>query len=91
MHDSQFQRLTANLTDLVELTLEGVTYKYEIQNLSCGAIVEFLRSNYKVKQLNVIRYNSRWLVDLKEHLKHGWNMRVIEDGLSFERVSNNQL
>ena len=90
MDDAQFQQLTANLTELVELTLErGNSSQNEV--ISSGAIVEFLRSHHKVKQLNVITMLKHCEAELKEQLKDEWNTRIIKAGLSFRRSTNYQL
>ena len=86
MDDQQFQQLTANLTNLVEISLE---YRTELihrnQALSSNVIVEFLRSHNKVEQLNVINFPEHCEDELQEQLEHGWNTRIVSGGLHFER------
>lgn len=86
MDDSQFQRLTENLNDLTEVTLEYESHPHGIQQLSRNAIAAFLRSHDKVKRLNVINFPAEWKDELQEQLKHVWNTKTIDnDRLSFER------
>lgn len=86
LNDLQFQWITNNLTDLVELTLEQ---KYQSEQLSTNVIVEFLRSHSQVMQLNVINSADRWNVELQHQLKQEWDTKMIERSLSFERRANN--
>lgn len=89
MDDSQFKQLTANMKDLVKLTLEHENNFYEIQKLSINAVLEFLRSHDKVKQLNVINFSDNWKSELQERLKRRWSTTITDNGLFFKR--NNEL
>lgn len=81
----QFQQLTANLRDLLEVTLEYPCYVDFFRDLNSNTIVEFLRSHDHVNQLNVIDFSIEWKTKLQEELQHEWSSRIIENGLSFER------
>ena len=86
MDDQQFQQLTANLTNLVELTLYGCSD--DVENLNANAIVKFLRSHYKVKQLNVIGFSEQHQVELEEQMKVEWHTEINGNRLYFERNQN---
>lgn len=84
MNDLQFTQLTENLNDLEEMTLErGWEFYNEEYRLGPNAIVAFLRSHIKVKQLSVIDIVSA--DELQDQLRNEWNIRTIDNGLSFER------
>lgn len=80
MDDIQFQKLTANLTDLEKLSLEHHSYGREPRSLSFNIIAEFLESHDKMKQLNVINFPKHFEDELQERLKHGWNVKIIVAG-----------
>lgn len=86
MDDLQFQQLTENLKDLVELTLEYERHPFGRQKLGPTAIVEFLRSHDKVKQLNAINFANRSIDELQNQLKHEWNIKINENDVCFERI-----
>lgn len=83
--DSDFNGLTANLRDLVELTVQHSKYKPAMLPLNSQVILEFLRSHPNVKQLNVIDYPENWNVELQKQLNDEWNMQVNDAGTSFKR------
>lgn len=85
MDGSQFQQLTENLNDLVEVTLEYKYPSFGIQKLSPTAIAEFLRSHDKVKQLNAINFSNASINELQNRLKHKWNRKVNVNDVYFER------
>lgn len=86
IRDSEFQQLTANLADLVEVTIKRQSEDYEY--VSFDAIAEFLRSHDKVKCLTAIGFSADWEDNLQEQLKHDWNTKIVDSGLSLERKSN---
>lgn len=89
LDDSQFQKLTANLNNLEEITLRHRNNSENRQNLSCIAIAEFLKSRHTVNQLNFINFPKHWEDELQELLEQEWNVRIINinglTGLSFQR------
>lgn len=89
--DTEFQHLTANLPNLVELTLENRLDRILIKHLDTVIIVKFLTSHANVKQLNVISFFQHGIDELREQLKHEWNMKINGSGLSFVRTTNHQL
>lgn len=82
LHDSQFQQLTENLTELVEMTLEQ---KPESEVLSPAAIVNFLRRQPKMKRFNVINLPTHQNAELQKQLGCQWNARINGTGLTFIR------
>lgn len=86
MDETQFQQLTANLTNLVEISLERRTDTYGNRALSTNVIVEFLRSHGNVEHLNVINFPKHYEDELHEQLKHEWSARIISEGLRFDRL-----
>ena len=79
--DMEFQQMTENLYDIVELTLSTISLHYA---LSANVILEFLASHNNVKKLNVnIRED-----ELRELLKNEWDARTNDAGLSFVRKTN---
>lgn len=82
LNDSQFQQLTANLPNLMEITLEQKT---QSKVLSTKVIVEFLETHNHVMQLNVINLPEVYEIELNEQLKHEWIIKTIDRGLSFKR------
>ena len=88
MSDSEFQSITANRPNLVEITLEQ---KRESRVISSAHIVEFLRNHANVKRFNLFDFLENQKVELQEQLKDGWNIRTNGGGLSLERKANNQL
>ena len=84
MDDTKFQQLTKNLDDIVELTLD---HKFPNYALSDNVILEFLASHDNVKQLNVYIPEHRE-DELRELLKHEWDIRTNGAGLSFVRKTN---
>lgn len=96
LDDSEFQQLTANLKDLVELTLECPYYRDGIETLNPNAIVDFVGERDKLMKINVINFANRWNNELEQQLGHEWSTRMFEMGTkrkctSFERKSNNEL
>lgn len=91
LRDSRFQQLTTNLTNLTEMTLEiGMDeFIHTGETLSADAIVEFVRSHDKVNHLNLINSDDQCIAEIKEALKHGWDSKTIQRGVSFERKTNN--
>lgn len=85
LDDLQFKQLTANLKDLVKVTLEYEFNAFGIQKFRTNAVVEFLRRQANVWQLKVTYFPKSWITDLQEQLKHEWNIRSIDNGVSFER------
>lgn len=85
LSDSQFQQLTANLQNLVDMTLWYLSGRFESVALGINVIVEFVKSHKQLKQFNVINYPKSSRETLQEQLKHEWNTKVIGNGLSFER------
>lgn len=90
-YDSELQQLTANLQNLVKVTLQYQSNLLNTLKLSAKGVVEFLDSHRNVKQLNVIEYPDQWMADLQEQLEHEWKIKIIDNGLSFERMTNNQV
>lgn len=89
MEDSQFHQLIANLTDLKEITLEFSSV-WTSQDVSTNAIVELMETHDNVRQFSILHFPKRCKVELQERMMskiHEWNMRIFEDGLSFERKS----
>lgn len=76
-NESQFEELTANLKDLVEVTFE---FQFPLSN---DCIAKFLSSHEKVKLFKITRCDDQQLQQLLE--PSGWNMTIINYGLSFER------
>lgn len=90
MNDSHFQQLTANLSNLVKMTIIHEKNRHQYQALTTNAIAEFLRSHDKLQQLNVlINYPRNSKDELQEQLKHEWNTKISDQGLSFERRTKN--
>lgn len=89
-NNTEFQEYTANLTDLVELTIgQRREFKGKKEPLSYDIIMEFLSSHHEVKRFNINILPD----DYREQLKHGWNMKMttkkpLYDLLSFERKTN---
>lgn len=88
MNDSQFEQLTANLTDLVEMKLEYANKNDQNQALSTEIVMKFLRSHDKVNQLNFMNFPKHSEAKLQERLKEGWDTRINSHGLSFQRKLN---
>lgn len=85
LDDSHFQQLTANLTHLIELTLEYGKNSHQYRTLSSNIVVEFVKSHDKVNQLNVINFTKYCEAELQEQLNGEWNTRINGDGLTFQR------
>lgn len=84
MNDLEFESLTENLTDLVEISLKRTTDITGLKELSADAVLKFLGSHDKVKQLSVSGFD--WnLYELREQLQDDWNTETIKYGLSFQR------
>lgn len=87
LNDLKFQQLTQNLKNLTEITLTLATTQLNPAYVSSSAIVNFLRNNEKVKKFNVINYPKNCEDSLQEQLRQEWNTRIIDGGLSFERIN----
>lgn len=87
--DESLQQLTANLSNLEELTVEPRTFL--MKPMKSKVIVEFLRSHEIVIQLNVINFPSNWDVELEEQLKQGWNIRINGNAIHFKRRKSTKL
>lgn len=86
LHGSQLLELTADLKDLVEVTLEYVNNVTGVGQFDANAIMEFLSTHDKVKQLNLFDFPKDWTDELQEQLKHEWSTRISNNGISFERT-----
>lgn len=96
LNHSDLHLLTANLTDLMELTFECAADTDTIIKLNSNAIVEFLKKHEKVTKINFINFSENWKSELEPQLKDGWNTITIElssskSCLSFERKFNDQI
>lgn len=85
MTDSQFQQLTANLRNLVEISLcfEGESIGNEV--LSANMIAEFVRNHKKLQKIDIINYLGFDEATLQDQLNEKWNIDSIHGGLSFTR------
>lgn len=86
-----FQQLTANLNDLVEVTLEYDIGAVRTQLIESNAVVEFLRSHPTVSKLIIISHSKLWKDELQAQLEYNWTSEIIQNGLSFERYLDNRL
>lgn len=86
MSDSTLHQLVANLTNLVEFTIERYYKDYYV---SSAAIVEVLKTHPRINQLNCIHLPENGKIELRQQLKDKWNMSVIKNGLSFRRIHSN--
>lgn len=75
------QQLTANLSNLEELTIEP----RRLSTMRSNVILEFLSGHDNVMQLNVINFPMSWDADLKEQLKPEWNERTNGNVIHFNR------
>ena len=80
---TEFQKLTANLTNLVEITL--MNDQRETDSVSSEIIVDFLRSHDKMQKLNCVNFSKDRQGELRKRLKNEWNTKTIDNGLSFVR------
>lgn len=87
--DSQFQQLIANLTHLVELTLEFKRVAHPSQALSINVIVEFLSNHDNVQKLNVVDFYKQDEIKLKKQLINEWKVEGFRGKLSFARKTSN--
>lgn len=88
MDDSQFQQFTANLTNLVEITLQGRWSNWETEDVSANGISEFLKSHDSVKRIKIIGKADEWKVELGKVLdfEHDWFYRNHKNiSMSLER------
>lgn len=87
MNDSQFQQFTANLNDVVEMTIIQVKHDvlHQFEGLSTNAIVEFLRTHEKVRHLKIQNNCSKQYKAELERLKHEWHIKITDRSLSFVR------
>lgn len=88
MSDLDFQQLTANLTDLVEVTIEDVRKDVYRRTLGTTAIMEFLKNHEKVKRFNVINLYDNERDELQGQLISGWDVKMVDRRLSFVRKTN---
>lgn len=70
LEDSHFQRLTANLSALIEFTLQNKYNNYH--RVSSAAIVKFLKCNTNVRKLSFINCSDEEKIQLEDQLKNGW-------------------
>ena len=91
MSDTKFLFLTANLTNLVEMTVEYGFDMIQGQALSSNVIVEFLRIHDKLNQLNLINFPPHCEFELEAQLKGEWDLRLTDAGLSFKSKTNTRL
>lgn len=85
MPDSEFQQLTQNLTNLVDLTLKCFEYKGR-GILSANAVAEFAKNHDKLQQLNVINlFKDQELQVLRDQLDSDWQSKINGHELSFKR------
>lgn len=82
MQDRQFQQLTANLRNLVEVTLQQ---KDEKETLSSAIITEFLRSHENVNRFNLINFSKRCQEELQGQLSSEWSVKIVDSGLHIKR------
>lgn len=81
LDSSEFQQLTENLKDIVELTLECPYYRDGIRTLNPNDIMDFVGGHDKLMKINVINFADRWNSVLEEQLGHGWRSTVFEMGI----------
>lgn len=75
--ESQFELLTANLTDLVEVTLQ------HSNRISALALATFLRSHEKIELFRLTKSD----IELEQILVgDGWNSTINDEGHTFERM-----
>lgn len=87
IEDSHFQQLTANQPNLVEITLDSM----HLNGFYSAVIVEFLRNNTNVKQLNLIGYCVDRHAELQEKLKNHWNIKINRRDVYLTRKTEDQL
>lgn len=85
INNAQFQRFTANLENVEEITLDHRTDRFETQNVKSTAIAAFLRSHDKIQQINVINFPDYTGRALKAQLNRDWDSTIIRHGLAFKR------
>lgn len=86
--NTAFQQLTANLTDLVEISVLNTGVSYPPPHTECFVIEEFAKSHDKVMKITLIGFAKHCEVEFQEQLKNEWNIRTVSfdrSGLSFER------
>lgn len=86
-HDLVFQRLTANLTDLAEMTIGNV---HEPQELQTNLVVDFLRGHDQMMRFNAINFGDNWNLELQNRLMNEWDITFGERSISCERKTNDQ-
>lgn len=90
MHDTQFQQLTENLNDLVELTIgfDKPLKAHESQELQTNIVADFLRDHDQMLRFNVINSAHNWNLELKNRLINEWNTKIDDNSISCERNIN---